>query len=40
MKLKKILLVAGAVGLGVVMWKSSNGVVKSLRHEAQAVVTN
>jgi hypothetical protein len=39
MKLKKILLVAGAVGLGVVMWKSSNGIVKSLRHEAQAAVT-
>ena len=39
MKLKKILLVAGAVGLGVVMWKSSNGVVKSLRHDAQAAIT-
>jgi len=38
-KFKKMLLVAGAVGLGVVMWKSTNTVVKSVRHEAQSVAT-
>ena len=35
MKLKKILLVAAAVGLGVVLFKSSNGVVKSLNVETE-----
>ena len=39
MKLTKILLVAGAVGLGVVAWKSSHSAVKSMRHEVQAVAT-
>ena len=39
MKLKKILLVAAVAGLGVVLFKSSNGVVKSLRHEVQAATT-
>jgi len=37
MKLKKMLLVAGVAALGVVAWKSSNGVAKSFRHEVQSV---
>ncbi len=39
MKLTKVLLAAGAVGLGVVAWRSSHTAFKSMRHEVQQVAT-